>query len=173
VLVPKRHPLLNKRRITLVDVAAYPMINLDASFASGVSVMSAFQAKGIAPNVVLTATDAEVIKAYVAAGLGIATVPEIAFDPKQDVALTTIKARHLFPPNISYVWVHRHLYLRGYAFEFIRMLSATWTRAMIDRFMRSDEVPDVALAIDPDCRLVDTARSPMRRGSSTTRGSQT
>src|SRR5437870_3354330 len=22
--------------------------------------------------------------------------------------------RHLFPPNISYVWVHRHLYLRGY-----------------------------------------------------------
>ena len=81
--------------------------------------------------------------------MGIATLPEIAFDPKQDAALTTIKARHLFPPNISYVWVHRHLYLRGYAFEFIRMLSATWTRAMINRFMRSDEVADVALAIDP------------------------
>jgi LysR family transcriptional regulator, cys regulon transcriptional activator len=112
-------------------------------------VTSTFQAKGITPNVVLTATDAEVIKAYVAAGLGIATLPEIAFDPKQDAALTTIKARHLFPPNISYVWVHRHLYLRGYAFEFIRMLSATWTRAMINRFMRSDEVADVALAIDP------------------------
>jgi hypothetical protein len=45
--------------------------------------------------------------------------------------------------------VHRHLYLRGYAFEFIRMLSATWTRAMINRFMRSDEIADVALAIDP------------------------
>jgi hypothetical protein len=30
---------------------------------------------------------------------------------------------------------------------------------MINRFMRSDEVPDVALAIDPDCRLVDMARS--------------
>jgi hypothetical protein len=29
------------------------------------------------------------------------------------------------------------------------MLSATWTRAMIDRFMRSDEIADVALAIDP------------------------
>jgi len=130
-------------------MAAYPMINLDASFASGVSVMSTFQAKGITPNVVLTATDADVIKAYVAAGLGIATLPEIAFDPKHDAALATIKARHLFPPNISYVWVHRHLYLRGYAFEFIRMLSATWTRAMIDRFMRSDEIADVALAIDP------------------------
>jgi hypothetical protein len=29
------------------------------------------------------------------------------------------------------------------------MLSATWTRAMINRFMRSDEMADVALAIDP------------------------
>lgn len=149
VLVPKRHPLLKKKRITLADVAAYPMINLDVSFASGVSVMSTFQAKGIAPNVVLTATDADVIKAYVAAGLGIATLPEVAFDSTQDAALTAIKARHLFPPNISYVWVHRHLYLRGYAFEFIRMLSTRWTRAMIDRFMRSDEMADVAFAIDP------------------------
>jgi LysR family cys regulon transcriptional activator len=150
VLVPKRHPLLRKKRITLADMAAYPMISLDAAFATGVSVMSAFEAKGIVPNVVLTATDADVIKAYVAAGFGIATLPEIAFDPKRDTALTTIKAHHLFPPNISYVWVHRHLYLRGFAFELIRMLSAAWTRATIDRFMRSDAVADVALAIDPE-----------------------
>jgi LysR family cys regulon transcriptional activator len=125
------------------------MINLDVSFSAGVAVMSTFQANGIEPNVVLTATDAEVIKAYVAAGLGIATLPEVAFDPRLDLALTTIKARHLFPPNISYVWMHRHLYLRGYAFEFIRMLSTAWTRPMIDRFMRSDEMADVGLAIDP------------------------
>ena len=149
VVVPKDHPLLRKKRITLADLAAYPMINLDVSFASGVSVMSTFHAKGFSPDVVLTATDADVIKAYVTAGFGIATLPEIAFDPKRDAALMRINARHLFPPSISYVWLHRHLYLRAYASEFIRMLSATWTRAMIDRFMRSDEIADVALAIDP------------------------
>jgi LysR family transcriptional regulator, cys regulon transcriptional activator len=149
VLVPKYHPLLKKKRIALADMAVHPMINLDASFAGGISVMSTFQAKGITPDIVLTATDADVIKAYVAAGLGIATLPEIAFDPKRDGSLAAINARHLFPPDLSYVWVHRHLYLRGYASEFIRMLSATWTRTMIDRFMRSDKVADVALAIDP------------------------
>jgi LysR family transcriptional regulator, cys regulon transcriptional activator len=150
VLVPKHHPLARKKkRITLADIAAYPMVNLDVSFASGIAVMSTFEAKGITPEVVLTATDAEVIKAYVTAGLGIATLPEIAFDPKRDAALTTINARHLFPPTISYVWVHKHLYLRAYASEFIRMLSATWTRKMIDRFMRSDEIADPKLAIDP------------------------
>jgi DNA-binding transcriptional LysR family regulator len=72
---------------------------------SGVSVMSTFQSKGITPNVVLKATDAEVIEAYVAPGLGIATLSGIAFDPRRDAALTTIKARYLFPPNISHVWV--------------------------------------------------------------------
>jgi len=36
-------------------------------------VMSTFQAKGIAPTRFPDTTDAEVIKAYVAAGLGIAT----------------------------------------------------------------------------------------------------
>jgi LysR family transcriptional regulator, cys regulon transcriptional activator len=150
VLAPKNHPLSKKKRITLVDMAAHPMINLDASFASGVSVMSTFQATGITPNVVLTATDADVIKAYVEAGLGIATLPEIAFDPNRDAGVVAINARHLFPADISYVWVHRHLYLRGYAAEFIRMLSATWTRTMINRFMRSDEIADVTLAIDPE-----------------------
>jgi LysR family transcriptional regulator, cys regulon transcriptional activator len=149
VLLPKRHPLSKKRRITLADIAAYPMISLDASFASGVSVVGAFAARGITPNIVLTATDADVIKAYVAAGFGVAMLPEVAFDPKRDTALATINARHLFPPDISYVWVHRHHYLRGYASEFIRMLSATWTRAMIDRFMRSDQRADVGLAIEP------------------------
>ena len=110
---------------------------------------TSFQAKGITPKVILTATDAEVIKAYVAAALGIATLPEIAFDPKRDTALTAINARHLFPADISYIWVHRHLYPRGYTAEFIRMLSSIWTRPIFDRFMRSNEIADVTLAIDP------------------------
>ena len=149
VLVPKRHPLLLKRHITLADMAGYPMINLDGSFASGVSVMNAFEEKGIKPNVVVTATDADVIKAYVAAGLGIATLAEVAYDPKQDVSLKLINARHLFPAIMCYICVHRHMYLRGYASEFIRMLSPAWTRPMIDRYMRSEEEASADLALDP------------------------
>ncbi|MFX7866203.1 LysR substrate-binding domain-containing protein, partial [Acinetobacter baumannii] len=89
-------PLLARRRISLTDLAGYPMINLDNSFAGGVAVMSAFAARGIAPNVVISATDADVIKAYVASGMGIATLPEIAFSAKRDTGLRTINARHLF-----------------------------------------------------------------------------
>ncbi|MDB5875076.1 MAG: hypothetical protein JWQ07_4518 [Ramlibacter sp.] len=149
VLVPKRHPLLHKKQITLADVAHYPMISLDRSYASGVSVMNAFEKKGIKPNIVVTATDADVTKAYVAAGLGIATLPEAAYDAKEDASLKLINARHLFPAIMCYIWVHRHLYLRGYASEFIRMLSPAWTRPMIDRYMRSEDEADPGLALDP------------------------
>lgn len=150
VLVPRGHPLLRKaKRITLTDMARYPMINLDNAFAGGIAVMSAFASKNLTPNVALTATDADVIKAYVAAGMGIATVPEVAFNAKRDTQLRLIDARHLFQPSISYVWLHRHHYLRGYTSEFIRMLSSAWTRAMVDHAMRSGEAPNPAMAVEP------------------------
>jgi LysR family cys regulon transcriptional activator len=81
--------------------------------------------------------------------MGIATLPEIAFNAKRDPGLTTINARHLFDASISYVWVHRHHYLRGYVTDFVNMLSGTWTRAMIDRAMQAEESADEALAVDP------------------------
>ena len=125
------------------------MINLDSAFSSGVRVLSTFAEHGLHPNVVVTATDAEVIKAYVAAGLGIATLPEVAYDAKRDVGLKVIGARHLFPPSISYAWLHRHRYLRRHASEFIRMMSPMWERPLVERAMRTGEPSYAALAIEP------------------------
>jgi LysR family cys regulon transcriptional activator len=150
VLVPSGHALLARRkRLTLADVAAFPMINLDSSFSSGVTVLSTLAEHGLRANVVVTATDAEVIKAYVAAGLGIATLPEVAYDAKRDVGLKLIAARHLFPPSISYVWVHRHRYLRRHASEFIRTMSPVWERPLIERAMHTRDPSDPDLAIEP------------------------
>ena len=44
----------------------------------------AFADKGLTPNVVLTAIDADVIKTYVELGLGIGIVAMMAYDPKRD-----------------------------------------------------------------------------------------
>ncbi len=139
VLVPKGHPLLKKKKLSLAHLAQYPMITLDSSFAGGVAVMSAFAAGKISPNVVLSATDADVIKAFVASGMGIATLPEIAFDAKRDTGLQSINARHLFKPSVSYVWVHRHHYLRGFASSFIQMLAPAWTRTKVDLALQSHD----------------------------------
>lgn len=148
VLVPEDHALLKKRRLTHQALAAYPMITLDASFAGGVAIMQAFAQERIQPQVVLSATDADVIKAFVASGMGIATLPEWAFDAKRDAGLRSIPARHLFPPAVSYLWLQRHQYLRDYACEFIRMLSAVWARPQVQQALASDQPPDDALAVD-------------------------
>jgi len=149
VLVPQGHPLLRKKKVSLADLAAYPLITLDPSFSGGVFVLDAFEARGIQPHVVLTATDADVVKAYVAAGCGIATLPELAFDRSRDKGLRTIPARHLFKSSISSVWIQRGRYLRRFAYEFIQMLSPAWTRPMVERQMQSKEPANPGLAIEP------------------------
>ena len=45
---------------------------------------AAFAAKGLEPNVVLTALDADVIKTYVALGFGVGIVAQMAWDPARD-----------------------------------------------------------------------------------------
>ena len=151
VLVPQAHPLLlvnATRPLTHQDLGAYPMITLDASFAGGVAILESFARQQIQPQVVLSATDADVIKAFVASGMGIATLPEWAFDARRDQGLCSIEARHLFRPAVSYLWLQRHQYLRGYAHEFMRMLSATWDRTRVRQALSSALVPDDGLAVD-------------------------
>ncbi len=148
VLVPQGHALLARKRLAHRDLAAYPMITLDASFAGGVAILQSFAKEKIQPQVVLSATDADVIKAFVASGMGIATLPEWAFDARRDQGLASMPARHLFRPAISYLWLQRHQYLRGYAFEFIRMLSDRWQPARVRQALASAEPQDEALAVD-------------------------
>jgi LysR family cys regulon transcriptional activator len=151
LVVPKGHDLLrSRRRLALEDLAKYAMINLDNAFAGGVSVRDTFAKHGISPTVVLTATDADVIKAYVAAGLGISTLPEVAYDERRDAQLRSIGARHLFAPSISFVWLSRHRYLRVFASEFIRLLSGVWTAQRVERAMRRAEPLELSLAVDRD-----------------------
>jgi len=101
---PIGHPLLKKKRITLESMVDYPIINLDASsMTGGAVVMRAFEAKGLTPNVVLHATDADVMKAYVAEGLGIGTIITSVYDPRRDRGIRAIPAEGLFALATTYI----------------------------------------------------------------------
>jgi LysR family cys regulon transcriptional activator len=126
VIAPAHHPLLGRRRLTLQDIARHPLITFDMAFTGGSAVMRPFAERGITPNVVMTATDADVIKAYVELGLGIAVLPTIAFDPKRDRNLRAIDASHLFEPTQTVIGVHPHMYLRQYMYDFIATVAPRW-----------------------------------------------
>ena len=137
VLVPPGHPLLKAKKLTLEAMASFPIITYDFAFTGRTRMNQAFADKGLTPNVVLTAIDADVIKTYVELGLGIGIVAMMAYDPKRDTHLRAMDASHLFEPSTTRIGIRKNSYLRGYTYEFIEMFAPHLTRKVVDDAMRT------------------------------------
>lgn len=133
VLMPAGHPLLKAKRLTLEKLARYPLITYDYAFIGRSKTLGAFEARGLKPNIVLNAIDADVIKTYVEFGLGIAIVPDMAYDRTRDRTLRAIDAKHLFEPNTIHIGIRRNHYLRGYMYAFIELLAPHLKRAVVEK----------------------------------------
>ncbi len=138
VLAPARHPLLRMSHLTIKALARYPLITYDSEFPTYAQVMKAFAAADCEPNVILSATDVDVMKEYVKRGLGVAIVAALAYNAKEDRQLRAIDARHLFESNKIYVGVQKHTYVRGYALEFVRLFAPKITRETIERAVSAE-----------------------------------
>jgi LysR family cys regulon transcriptional activator len=136
VITPLRHPLLKEKQLALETIARHPIVTYDFAFTGGSPIKRAFDAKGIAPNVVLTAIDADVIKAYVEMGMGVGILAKMAFDPARDLGLRLIDASHLFEPSTTRIALRPHAYLRGYVYEFIELFAPHLKRAVVDATLK-------------------------------------
>lgn len=132
VVVPAGHALLRHKYPTLKQVAGYPLISYEHSISARKVIIEAFAKIGTTPQVILSAIDADVIKACVERGLGIAVLPEIAFDPRRDTALRALASRELFPKSSAAIAIHRKRLLRPYEYDFIQLLGPQWTRRKIE-----------------------------------------
>lgn len=137
ILTPRDHPLARVRRITLAQLARYPLITYDYAFVSTSKVMDAFARAGLSPNVVLNAIDADVIKTYVELGMGIAILPSLAYDRTRDRRLRQLPASHLFAPNTIEIGLRARDYVRNYTYAFIERFAPHLDRAAVDRALRS------------------------------------
>ncbi|KJS10008.1 MAG: CysB family transcriptional regulator [Gammaproteobacteria bacterium BRH_c0] len=133
ILVPKDHPLTQCERLTIEDVAAHPIVTYVFGFTGRSRLDEAFGARGLTPNVVFTATDADVIKTYVRLGLGIGIVAHMAYDPVEDDDLVALEANHLFKPSVTSIGFRRGTYLRGFMYDFIVRFAPHLTRDVVDR----------------------------------------
>jgi LysR family transcriptional regulator, cys regulon transcriptional activator len=131
IIVPPRHPLLKLKELTLKAIAEHPIITYDFAFTGRSKINQAFDAKGLVPNVVLTAIDADVIKTYVELGLGIGILAQMAFEPSRDRHLRAIDASHLFEPSTTRIGISRNSYLRKYVYDFIEMFAPHLDRATV------------------------------------------
>jgi LysR family cys regulon transcriptional activator len=145
VLAPPKHPLAlkvqGKNRLTLADIAEYPIITYTFGFTGRSKLDQAFHAHGLKPDVVLTAVDADVIKTYVRLGLGVGIVASMSYDPKQDADLVRLPADHLFEPSTTHIGFRQGMFLRAYMYDFIGEFAPHLTRELIDEVA---EIQDAA-----------------------------
>ena len=133
VLVPKGHPLAKARtRLTLEALAKWPIITYDFAFTGRSQVNAAFAARGLEPNIVLSALDADVIKTYVDLGMGIGIVAQMAWDARKDTAFERLDAAHLFQQATTRLAMRRGVFVRGYVYAFISMFAPQYGKAAID-----------------------------------------
>ena len=132
VLVPKRHPLAKMQPLTLEALAKFPIVTYDFSFTGRSAINAAFAAKGLEPNVVLTALDSDVIKTYVELGMGVGIVAQMAYDPERDAAFEKLDASHLFASSTTRLGLRHGVFLRAYVYAFIALFAPRYDRAAVD-----------------------------------------
>ena len=133
VVVPSRHPLARVKPLTLEAIAAHPLVTYDPTFAGRSALDRAFAARGLHPEIVLTALDSDVIKSYVALGLGVGIISSRAFRKGKDEGLAALDCGHLFPAQTTRLAFRRGAYLRGFTVEFIRLLAPHVHREDLER----------------------------------------
>ena len=139
IVVPPGHPLLAlPEPVTLEQLAAYPIITYEQGYTGRAHIDEAFQARGLCPDVVLTAMDADVIKAYVELGMGVGIVASVALDAERDLNLRILDAGHLFRVNVTRLGLRQGAWLRGYAYSFIELFVPTLTREAVAQALATE-----------------------------------
>lgn len=155
VVVPKDHPLAQVSKLTLQDIAQYPIVTYVFGFTGRSKLDDAFSREGLDPKVVFTAVDSDVIKTYVRLGLGVGIIATMAFDGRQDHDLVVLDASHLFDYSTTKIGFRKGTFLRGYMYDFIqqfaphltpevvRKVQACGNRAEIEELFAHQEIPDL------------------------------
>jgi LysR family cys regulon transcriptional activator len=132
VVVPDGHPLLAHEKLSLEDLANYPLITYDVGFTGRGHIDDAFKRAGLRTDIVLTAMDSDVIQQYVSLGLGVGLVASMAIESGNEnqraQGLRTISASHLFQSNVTRLAVRRGAYLRAYTYDFIQKFAPDLSR---------------------------------------------
>lgn len=139
LVFPLHHPLCNKNRITLEDIAREPIITYHPDYTGRTKIDLAFSNHQLNPRIALEAIDSDVIKTYVRLGLGVGIAAEMSFRDsnhsfeKQDLVIRP--AGELFGKNITRIAFKRGAYLRNFVYHFAELLSDHLTKEVVDREM--------------------------------------
>ncbi|MDU8923964.1 HTH-type transcriptional regulator CysB [Pasteurellaceae bacterium LIM206] len=132
IVVKPDHPLVQCQHVTIEELGKYPLVTYTFGFTGASDLDYAFNHAGILPNIVFTATDADVIKTYVRLGLGVGIIASMAHT-ETDNDLIAIDASHLFQSSTTQIAFKYSTFLRNYMYDFINYFSPHLTRPLVEK----------------------------------------
>ena len=160
IIVPTGHELTKlDRKITLHDLAEYPLVTYVFSFSGESSLKRAFADEGLEPNVGFTARDADVIKTYVRMGLGVGIVASMAADCADRKDLQVVDAEGLFPRSTTWIGYRKDAVMRRYMIDFVQLFAPHITSRQLSELRRATTQDDID-------RLFANTKLPLKDGCS-------
>lgn len=150
LVTPKGHPILDGRDVSLAELALHPHVAYPQTFAARRSLDEVFEANHLKCNVVITATDADMVMTCVSNGLGIAILTTLT---TQDIDLrkvATVSLDDLLSPVVAYVTIRRESVHNRAVMEFLQSL-VPWFRQTDPKKLFLGEISAPAPEIWPDC----------------------
>jgi len=141
LLLPVDHPLVNRKPLTLEALAKVPLACYGVSDREGRRnpLSRAFQSKGLKPNRVIQALDADVIKTYVKSGYAVGLLEHMALEGDHDESLAVKKVDHLFEVETVCIILRKRAALRSYTYDFINLLADHLRQPIIDQALVADD----------------------------------
>ncbi len=139
VLVKPDHPLAQLKRLSLEDLARYPIISYTHSFDIGSDQQRSFAKANCKPKVVFTAEDPDVIKTYVRKEMGIGIVACMAYEQDRDADLVALDVSRLFPSCTTWIGFRKDRFLRDYMYGFLQLMVPGMNRKRIDEFIANTD----------------------------------
>lgn len=140
LVMPPGHPLLRVKELTLKKIAPYPLIMQRTNRPDAPQIERQFQEAGLPVHIAVQAIDTDVIKTYVAAGLGVGIIYEFAYNHRADRGIRVRNVGHLFSPTSSTVVVRRNALLPKLAYEFLASLHPSLDRSRLENIVFGSEI---------------------------------
>lgn len=142
VLVPADHALAQRRQAPdLAELATLPLLSYESSNKPESSLRRAFAQAGLVPQLALTARDADLIKTYVRAGLGVGLLAEMAVSATHDTDLHRLPAPAEIPTCTCWAVLPRERVLRDHALALLQAIAPNLDAHDIQRAVAGNDDP--------------------------------
>ncbi|MBR61919.1 MAG: hypothetical protein CL904_04590 [Dehalococcoidia bacterium] len=97
LITPLGHPLLNSTITSLDEIASWPLIMMGRGTYTRLMLETEFRRKGLEYEIIVELDSMDMIKRYVALGMGISVGPRLAVDPSDHESFGVVGLAHMLP----------------------------------------------------------------------------